>query len=238
MKTKCIIVDDEPLAIEVIKSHLKKFIDIEIKSTCNNAIEAFEILKKQNIDLMFLDIQMPQLTGLDFLKSLNKPPKVIITTAYREYALDGYELDVMDYLLKPISFERFMKAIDKYYQSTFDSITVSDNTTSQDSYIYVKAEKKIVKILLQDILFIESLKDYVQIHTTKKFIIAKNQIGHLEEKLPTDKFIRIHKSFIVSISKIDALTASTIEIKNKILPIGRSFKKMVLRTLNYPVKNS
>jgi DNA-binding LytR/AlgR family response regulator len=240
MKTKCIIVDDEPLAIEVIESHLKKFNDIEIVSTCNDAIEAFEILKKRQVDLMFLDIQMPQITGLDFLKSLSKPPKVILTTAYRQYALDGYELDVVDYLLKPVSFERFMKAINKYYQYTNDSFIVSESvqtSSESDSYMYVKSDKKIVKILLKDIQFIESLKDYVQIHTTKKSIVTKNQIGALEEKLPVDKFVRIHKSYIVSISHIDAFTSSTIEIKKKELPIGRSYKNAVLKTLNYPNKN-
>jgi len=240
MKTKCIIVDDEPLAIEVIESHLKKFKDIEIITTCNNAIEAFEIIKKRPVDLIFLDIQMPQLTGLDFLKSLSRPPKVIITTAYREYALDGYELDVVDYLLKPISFERFMKAINKYYQIADTAIFVSDNSNSpqqSDSYIYVKADKKVNKILLKDIVFIESLKDYVQIHTTKKSIVTKNQIGNLEEKLPADKFVRIHKSYIVSILRIDAFTSNTIEIKTKELPIGRSYKNMVLKTLNYPNKD-
>ena len=173
MKTKCIIVDDEPLALEVIESHLKKFKDIEIVARCNDAIEAFEIIKKKSVDLIFLDIQMPQMTGLDFLKTLNKPPKVIITTAYREYALDGYELDVVDYLLKPISFERFMKAINKYYQSADNAVILSDNgqqSQQTDSYIYVKADKKVVKILLRDIFFIESLKDYVQIHTLKKSI--------------------------------------------------------------------
>jgi len=240
MKTKCIIVDDEPLAIEVIESHLKNFKDIEIIARCNDAIEAFEILKSKSVDLIFLDIQMPQMTGLDFLKTLNTPPKVIITTAYREYALDGYELDVIDYLLKPISFERFMKAINKYYQSANESIFVSDNTKSSqpsDSYIYVKSDKKVIKILLLDILFIESLKDYVQIHTIKKSIVTKNQIGVLAEKLPADKFVRIHKSYIVSISRIEAFTSSTIEIKNKELPIGRSYKNLVLKTLNYPNNN-
>ena len=214
MKTKCIIVDDEPLAIEVIESHLKKFKDLEIIARRNDAIEAFEILKKSKIDLVFLDIQMPQMTGLDFLKTVNKPPKVIITTAYREYALDGYELDVVDYLLKPISFERFMKAINKYYLYKDNEIIVSDNSQfsqQSDSYIYVKADKKIVKILLQDILYIESIKDYVQIYTTRKSIITKNQIGNLEEKLPADKFVRIHKSYIVSISRIDAFTSNIIE---------------------------
>ena len=205
---------------------------------CNDAIEAFEILKNKSVDLIFLDIQMPQLTGLDFLKSLVKPPKVIITTAYREYALEGYELDVVDYLLKPISFERFMKAINKYYQSVNNSVIISDNSSVQDSYIYVKADKKVIKILLKDIFYIESLKDYVQIYTIKKSIVTKNQIGFLEEKLPADKFVRIHKSYIVSISRIDAFTSNTIEIKNKELPIGRSYKNLVLKTLNYPTKNS
>jgi len=240
MKTKCIIIDDEPLAIEVIESHLNNFQDIEIVAKCHNAIEAFNIIKQKQVDLIFLDIQMPQITGIDFLKTLTNPPKVILTTAYREYALEGYELDVVDYLLKPVSLERFMKAIDKYYQVAKSDLFVfgAKSESHSDPFLYVKSERKIQKIFLNEITYVESLKDYIQIYTKTKSILTKNKISHFEEKLPPDKFVRIHKSFIISLSKIDAFTANSIEIGKKELPIGRSYKKKVLSVLKYQEKNS
>lgn len=238
MKIKCIIVDDEPLAIEVIDSHIKKFDDIEVVERCNNAIKAFEILQQKQIDLIFLDIQMPKITGIDFLKTLKNPPKVIITTAYRDYAIESYELDVIDYLLKPISFERFFKAIQKFYQISNNQKqeTVSpilENKTDTEEYLYVRADKKMQKIFLKDILYIESLKDYIKIFCAEKTIITKQPISSFEEKLPEDQFLRIHRSFIVSMPKIEAFSSHTIEIKSKELPIGRSYKNIVMKALNY-----
>jgi DNA-binding LytR/AlgR family response regulator len=240
MKTKCIIVDDEPLAIEVIENYLDKISGFEIVAKCSSAIEAFEVLKTKKIDLMFLDIQMPELTGIEFLRTTNSPPKVIITTAHRKYAIEGYELDVVDYLLKPISFERFFKAINKFTGSTEKSVQVaaeeSTNGEIQD-FIYVKENKKVIKIYLNTILFIESIKDYVTIHTTDKNITSKITISQMEIELPENKFLRIHRSFIVSLDKIDAFTASSIEIGKKELVIGRSYKQNVLKVLNYSSKN-
>jgi len=236
MKTKCLIVDDEPLAIEVIEAHIQKFDDMEIVDKCTNAIKAFEILRQKDIDLIFLDIQMPKLTGLEFLRTLKNPPKVIITTAYREYAVEGYELDIVDYLLKPISFERFLKAIHKYYQTQSPDFLIyneSENAPSmeQSAFFYVKSNKKIFKIYLNDIIYIESLKDYVKIVTSTNSVVTKQQISNFEEKLPSQKFIRIHRSFIVSIPKIGAFTATTVELEGKELPIGRSYKNAVFETL-------
>jgi len=238
MKTKCLIIDDEPLAIEVIESHLGHFEDIETVAKCNNAIEAFNIIKQKQVDLIFLDIQMPQITGIDFVKTLTNPPKVILTTAYREYAIEGYELDVVDYLLKPISLERFMKAVDKYYQIVKSDLFVFDtkSESQSDPFLYVKSERKIQKIFLNEITYIESLKDYIQINTKTKSVLTKNKISHFEEKLPQDKFVRIHKSFIVSLSKVNAFTANSIEMGKMDLPIGRSYKNNVLRALNYQDK--
>ncbi len=234
MKTKCLIVDDEPLAVEIIETYLQKLNEMEIIEKCSSAIEAFEILQKKNIDLIFLDIQMPELTGLEFLKSINNPPKVILTTAHRKYALDGFELDVVDYLLKPISFERFLKAIQKYYKTIEDTFKVfSKNDSEEDSFIYVKENKKVVKIYLYEIVYIESLKDYVTIHTETKNVISKISISLLQEQLPQDKFLRIHKSYIVSLSKINAFTSDSVEIGKKELTIGRTYKDSVLKTLNY-----
>ncbi|MHC1737479.1 MAG: LytR/AlgR family response regulator transcription factor [Ignavibacteriaceae bacterium] len=234
MSIKCIIVDDEPLASEVIESYLQDFPDIEIAAKCENAISAFDIIKRKKIDLVFLDIQMPRINGIDFIKTLQNPPKIIITTAYREYALDGYDLNVIDYLLKPISLGRFIKAIDKFYlqyQTEKPQMAQIINTSASFS-INVRSERKMVKINTNDIFIIESLKDYVIIHKKDKKIITKNQISYFEEILPADKFIRIHKSYIVELSKIEAFTPTTVEILGKELPIGRNYKNETLKRLN------
>lgn len=235
MKIKCLIVDDEPLAVEIIESYLERLDDMEVVAKCNNALRAFEILQMESIDLLFLDIQMPKLTGIDFLKTLKDPPKVILTTAYREYALEGYELDVLDYLLKPISFERFFKAVSKVYKRSSDIADGSSSTApanGNEPYIYLKADKKMVKVLLNDIRYIESLKDYVRIKTSGRDVITHQTISYFEEKLPEDQFIRIHRSFIVPINKIETFSASAIEVPGQELPIGRMYKNKVLEVLN------
>ncbi|MEQ9169329.1 MAG: LytTR family DNA-binding domain-containing protein [Fulvivirga sp.] len=231
MKMKCIIVDDEPLAIEIIESYVNRLDDLEIVATCTNALKAFEILQKEQVDLMFLDIEMPKLTGIDFVKTLKNPPKIILTTAYRDYALESYELDVVDYLLKPISFERFLVALQKAYKNDAEP---SNGITSgtEGEYIYLKADKKMVKVMLNDIHYIESLKDYIRVKTADKDVITHQKISYLEEKLPDDSFIRIHRSFIVPLKKIESYSSSTIEVPGKELPIGRLYKNKVLDTLN------
>ena len=237
MKINCIIVDDEPLAIEIIESYIERLEDIQIVAKCTNALKAFEVLQKQHVDLMFLDIQMPKLTGLDFLRTLKTPPKVIVTTAYRDYALEGYELDVVDYLLKPISFERFLKSISKIYKNDGNSAVSSDQkSTSDDAYIYLKADKKMVKVMLKDILYIESLKDYVRIKTPEKEVITHQTITYFEQKLPEDCFIRVHRSFIAPLNKIETFTATQIEVPGKEIPIGRLYKNQVMAVLNSRVE--
>lgn len=237
MKTRCLIVDDEPLARELIRAHVEKLENFEIVDQCGDAMKALNVLREKQVDLIFMDIQMPQITGIEFLKTLKHPPKVIITTAYREYALEGFELDVVDYLLKPITFERFLKSVNKYYQITQDEVQLITNSAADrlkdESFIYIKENKKVVKIHLSEIRYIEGLSEYVQIYTEKRKIITKTSMVQMEEKLPTDSFLRIHKSFIVSIGKIEAFTANTIEIQGKELPIGRSFKNGVLSALNF-----
>lgn len=237
MKTKCLIVDDEPLARDLIRGHVEKLENFEIVAECSDAMKALNVLREKQVDLIFMDIQMPQITGTEFLKTLKHPPKVIITTAYREYALEGFELDVVDYLLKPITFERFLKSVNKYYQLSQDDVQVISNATSEklpeESFIYIKENKKVIKIYLSEIKYIEGLSEYVQIFTEKRKIISKISMSQMEEKLPSDSFLRIHKSFIVSIGKIEAFTANTIEIQGKELPIGRSFKNAVLNALNF-----
>ena len=235
MKTKCLIIDDEPLARDLMRNHIEKLDNFEIVAECGDAMKALHELRNQKIDLMFMDIQMPQITGLEFLKILKNPPKVIITTAYREYALEGFELDVVDYLLKPITFERFLKSVNKYYQMSQDESPVTAPATetmqNDEPFIYVKENKRVIKVHLNEILYIEGLSEYVQIYTDKKKIITKTTMTSLEEKLPDEGFMRIHKSFIVSLPRIEAFTSTTIEVPGKELPIGRSYKNSVLNAL-------
>lgn len=237
MKTKCLVVDDEPLAIKVLESHIAKIPSLKIVGTCRNAIEAFDMLLKKKVDLIFLDVAMPEISGIDLLKSIKKPPAIIFTTAFRDFALDAYELDAIDYLLKPIPFERFFKSVSKYYQwkGTEGIEVIGKKAEGQPDhlFIYVRSDRKVVKIYLSDILFIESLKDYVKIHLGTEVIITKEKISKLEEKLPEAEFIRTHRSFLVSVRSIKAFTAEIIELKNHEIPIGRTYKSAVLSFLGY-----
>lgn len=237
MKTKCIVVDDEPLARDLIRSHLDKLDNFEIVAECGDAMKALQELRRNHVDLMFMDIQMPQITGIEFLKTLKQSPKVIITTAYREYALDGFELDVVDYLLKPITFERFLKSINKFYQTAQEERPQPGGSQpvrgTDEPFVYVKENKKVIKLQLDEILYVEGLSEYVQIYTSKRKIITKVSMTQMQEKLPGSGFIRIHKSFIVSIPKIEAFTSHSIEIRGKELPIGRSYKNQVQEVLNF-----
>lgn len=237
MKTKCLIVDDEPLARELIRGHVEKLENFEVVAECSDAMKALNVLREKPVDLVFMDIQMPQITGIEFLKTLKHPPKVIITTAYREYALEGFDLDVVDYLLKPITFERFLKSVNKFYQMNQDDIQMvavaPNEKMAEENFIYIKENKKVVKVYLSEIRYIEGLSEYVQVYTDKKKIITKTSLSQMEEKLPAEGFLRIHKSYIVATGKIEAFTANTIEIQGKELPIGRSFKNAVLNALNF-----
>lgn len=236
MKTKCLIIDDEPLARDLMRSHIEKLENFEIVAECGDAMRALQELHNHQVDLMFMDIQMPQITGIEFLRTLKNPPKVIITTAYREYALEGFELDVVDFLLKPITFERFLKSVNKYYQSnekeSVNSVSVSTSfVPADDAFIYVKENKKVIKVHLNEILYVEGLSEYVQIHTINKKIVTKTSMNNMAEKLPENGFMRIHKSFIVSMSKIEAFTSTSIDVPGKELPIGRSYKNAVIDAL-------
>jgi DNA-binding LytR/AlgR family response regulator len=240
-KIQCVLVDDEPLAIDVVRSFVQRIDGLEIVATCNNAVEAFEIVQQGGVDLLFLDIQMPKLNGIEFLETLQNPPKVIFTTAYRDYAIQAFEVDAIDYLLKPISFGRFLKAVSKAIQviqspqaSPLQSVQIQQEEAipmQALEFIYVKCEKKMVKVYLQDILYIESLKDYVIIHTKERRIVTKQKISYLEQKLPEEQFLRIHRSFIIAIDKIEAFTPNSIDINQQELPIGRSFKSEVQKAL-------
>jgi DNA-binding LytR/AlgR family response regulator len=232
---KCIIIDDEPLAIEIMESYVQKVEQLSLKGSFRNAVSAFSFLQQHAVDLIFLDIQMPKLTGIDFLKTLKNPPKVIFTTAYRDYAIEGFELEVVDYLLKPIPFDRFLKSVGRVLQQPVTQSThqiPGQTQTTNDQALFFKVDKKMVKVNTQDILFIESVKDYVKVKTIDKEIITQQKISYLEESLPGNNFLRIHRSFIVAINKIDAYSACDIEIGKTQLPIGRNYKNEVLKVLS------
>lgn len=233
MKVRCLIVDDEPLAIKLLQNHISQIDMLEVAGQSSNAIKAAEILRTTAIDLIFLDIKMPQVTGIDFLKTLRNPPAVIFTTAYREYALDGYELDVVDYLLKPITFDRFFKAIERYYTRMAPKDTGGNKTAAPaEEYIYIKTGNKFHKINTAVILFIESVKDYIVVHRSdSEKLSAKYKISDLEEDLKDKNFLRIHRSFIVNMSKVTAFTQQDVELGSVQLPIGNSYKEYVYKML-------
>lgn len=231
---KCIIVDDEPLAIEILESYVARIDELELTGTFRNAIAAFSFVQQNPVDLIFLDIEMPKLSGIEFLKTLKNSPKVIITTAYRDYAIEGFELEVVDYLLKPIPFERFLKSVGKVLHSRVEAQSVTQ-VAPQDSFIYFKVDKKMVKTKIADILYIESIKDYVKVRTADKEIITQQKISYLDESLPRQQFLRIHRSFIVNLDRIDAYTATDVEISKFKVPIGRNYKADVMKVLSKQV---
>jgi len=222
MKIKCLIIDDEPLAIKVIKNHLKEFNDIELTNAFTNAIDALSFLKNNTVDLIFLDINMPLLDGLNFIKSLEKKPLIIITTAHIEYAVESYELEVLDYLVKPISFPRFVKALNKVFK-IFNSQRVNKPLTEKP-YFFIKIDKKkMKKIYLDEILVIESLKDYLKITTESNRFIIHQTLSSFTEQLPEDNFIRIHRSYTIAIDKIDTIEGNSVEIAGVRYPFGRTY---------------
>lgn len=233
MKLTCFLIDDEPLAIDLIQTHLEKISRIEVVGSFQNAIQAFEALQVKPVDLLFLDIQMPGLNGIKLLQSLKYPPQVIFTTAYREYAIDGFDLDATDYLLKPISFERLLKAINKVFTRNQPSSLPRIHSEEKEavSSLYVQVGKKRVKVELNEILYLESQRDYVKIKTTQKEIVVHQTISYLEEQLPTNLFLRIHRSFIIRLDKIEGWSNTDIDLPGAQLPIGRTYKSQVMKVL-------
>ena len=234
-KIRCLIIDDEPPARDVLKKYIAAVEALELTGESPNAVEALSFLQFHPVDLLFLDIEMPHILGTNFLRALKTSPKVIFTTAYRKYAMEGFDLNAVDYLLKPISFERFLQAINKVMQA---NITANNNLNpfsvgeKSNPFLYFRTDRKMVKVFLEDILFIESLKDYIRIFTKNKTIVTKQPISSLEEILPKDAFIRIHRSYIIAINKIESYNTDSIELGNKELPIGRLFRHDVSRALN------
>lgn len=227
MEINCVIVDDEPLARNLMTEYVKKVPSLNLLEACSSPIAALEVLKKHSVDLLFLDVQMPELTGISMLKVMKKKPLVILTTAYSEYALQGYDLDVADYLLKPITFERFLRAVDKATErlSPKTQPVVERSVTGDPSFVFVKDGTKLVKVVFDDIKYVEGLKDYVTIHTDTQKIISLQRLKTLEDQLPADKFIRIHNSYIVAIKAIDVVHKNNVQIGEAMLPIGETYKK-------------
>ena len=224
MKIKCIIIDDEPLAAEVIENYLKEFSNVEYVGSFNNPLEALELIESGEIEAVFIDINMPKMNGLEFIRSIESKPSFIITTAYREYAVESYDLDVLDYLVKPIPFNRFLKSINKL-SLKFNADRSMENAydSSEKSFIFLKVDKKLVRIKYDDIHFIESLKDYIKVFTSEGDFLAHKSLTSITEELPKSKFLRIHRSFTVSLDKIDTLEGNSVLLKGKRIPIGRKY---------------
>lgn len=225
MTYKCLIVDDEEYARELIKNHLSDIEGFQIVDTCKSALEAHKILQKTKVDLLFLDIEMPGLKGTDFLKNLIVKPKVIFTTAYRNYAIEGFDLNAVDYLLKPIFFDRFFQAIEKFLQSV-KTQNIQQVSTTDNNFLFIKINKKNTKVIFDDINYIESLGDYIKIHLLDKTLTTKHSLTSFEQKLTSD-FLRVHRSYIVNTNKITAYTKADVEIGNIEIPIGDSYKAFV-----------
>jgi len=229
----CLIIDDEAIAREVIATHLSKIDNVNVIASCSNALEAFNHINKRTIDLVFLDINMPEISGISFAKSINKNIKIIFTTAYREYAVEGFELQAVDYLLKPISFERLLKAVNTYFEVYHNQSKAKSNPSENNNFMFVRSDRRMLKIDFDKIVYIESYSDYIKIHLIdSSTIVTRETISSVEAKLPKEHFIRIHRSYIIALNKIDSFTNEQIAISKQSLPISRSYKKEVLTILN------
>ena len=228
-KLYCVIADDEQLSRDILKTYIEKTSRLQLVAECKNGMEVFDVLKKDRVDLLFLDIQMPLLTGIELLRTMQHPPKVILVTAYREFALEGYELNVLDYLLKPVSFTRFLKAVDKFPAAAPDNIPPT--TPEQAGFIDVRSDKKTIRIPLHDIISLEGMKDYVRIQTTTAPITTHQTLQYFEDQLPGQQFVRIHRSYIISLNKVTAFTQSWVEVNGKELPIGAFYQQQVMQRL-------
>lgn len=234
MRLRCLLIDDEPPALNVLTKYVSAITGLEIVGQCGNAIEALDILQKRAVDVIFLDIKMPRLIGTDFLRNLAHPPKVIFVTAYREYAVDGFELDAVDYLVKPVSFERFFKAVTKLNRMAGrepDSINETEVAKSP-GFVYLKVDKEMQKVYIKEILYIESWKDYVKVFlSNRKFLLVKQSITAMENLLSEHKFIRIHRSYIVSMDQVSGYHSMGVKVQGQELPIGRLYKQSVMERL-------
>jgi DNA-binding LytR/AlgR family response regulator len=236
---RCIAVDDEPLALDLLEDNIRRVPFLDLKAKCSNPIEALEVLRKETIDLIFLDIQMPGLTGLQFIQSLAVKPMVILITAYEQYALEGFNLDVVDYLVKPVSFDRFLKACNKAWEYfNLKNATTSDSANAGDpGYFFVNAEYSLVKVVFDEIIMVEGLKDYIRIHLTSgKPLVIRMSMKTVEEKLPAKKFIRIHKSYIISLDKITSIRKGSVFLGSAEVPVSDNYKEALMAIVGHPGK--
>jgi DNA-binding LytR/AlgR family response regulator len=236
MKLRCLLVDDEPPALKVLSSHISQMEGLEIVAQCKNAIEALDVLHQKPVDLLFLDIKMPKILGTDFLKNLSHPPKVIFVTAYREYAVEGYELDAVDYLVKPVSFERFVKAIVKLKRVIGGEHVAQSNDykPNPDAFVYLKVDRNMQKVFIHDILYLESWKDYVKLFLSSgKNLLVKQSISSMENLLSDHRFVRVHRSYMVSVDKVNGYNGLSVQVAAKEIPIGRLYKQAVMEKLQH-----
>ena len=234
MKLQCLLIDDEPPALKVLARYISQIGSMEIAGQCNNAIEALEVLRSCRIDVIFLDIKMPQIIGTEFFKNLSHPPRVIFVTAYREYAVDGFELDAVDYLVKPVSFERFLKAVSKLNKlmGSEASVATGASASSSDAFVYLKVDKDMKKIFIDEIVYMESWKDYVKVFLTgEKSLLVKQSISAMENLFSDHKFLRIHRSYIISLDKISCYNGLSVQLGTTEIPIGRLYKQVVMERL-------
>jgi DNA-binding LytR/AlgR family response regulator len=226
---RCLLVDDEPPALEILRTYINSLPGLTIVGECHHAVAAFEFLQQHDVDLIFLDVMMPQLLGTDLLKAIPQPPKVIFTTAYRDYAVEGFELGATDYLLKPFSLDRFMKAVYRALDQDSNKTQASPQGTGQ--FLYIRADRKMVKVLVDDILYIESMKDYIRIFLATGQVITKQTITAIEAMLPHDEFVRVHRSFIIPKKKISAYNQNAVFIGKVEIPVGPLYKQEVMKRL-------
>lgn len=235
---RCAIVDDEFLAVQLLTNHVQKVPNLELSGAFQRAAEVLPLLQGEKIDLLFIDIQMPELTGIELIKSLKNKPFIVLTTAYSEYALQGYELDVTDYLLKPITFDRFLKSVNKVselwqmkHRPALQAQAMPPQAEKIKDYLMVKADHRMVKVQFDEILYVEGLKEYVSIYTPTQRIITLERLSNMEQMLPADRFVRCHKSYIAALDKVSAVDGNQLEINKKLIPIGLSFRDDVLKRI-------
>ena len=227
MKIKCVLIDDEPLAIKVLQNYFTNFTDFEVIATFNNSLEALDFINNTPVDAVFLDINMPMMTGFELISLVENKTKIIITTAFREFAAESYDLDVLDYLVKPIPLPRFIKCINKITTEFNLKNNIKIETTKGDSHIFIKVDKKMMKINIEEILFIEGMKEYIKVVTSDKTYITHKSLTSLSEELPADRFLRIHKSYVIALNKVKSIEGNRIQIQSYTIPIGRNYSKEV-----------
>jgi two-component system LytT family response regulator len=227
MKIKCVIIDDEPLAIKVIENYFNNFNDFEVIGTFHNSLEALDFINSTTVDAVFLDINMPMMTGFELISLLQSKTRIIITTAFREFAAESYDLDVLDYLVKPIPLPRFIKCINKITTEFNLKNNIKIESTKVDSHIFIKVDKKMMKISIEEILFVEGMKEYIKIVTPDKTYITHKSLSSLSEELPADRFLRIHKSYVIALNKVKSIEGNRIQIQSYTIPIGRNYSKDV-----------